>query len=672
MTDSTTMISLPAEVAAWLGDTGSVSPALFKRKSGSVLMVGENKIALMQGIAFSRAINATTGRNRRLDSISTSGSGRTQRIANWEILTPILRRLGCTLDVDARKSIVGGDPRVVTRCIIQLHALIGRSDSASDKRRSTAQAKNTSSRKVATTGSGGNTKKKRINRKQAIPVQTIKKSTRSNRQDVEPVLSAIQPSEIARLVSNPNMVLSSATSVPEFWCIVLCEQLHIRPEQASALLTSDSNYLCKCPLVPKTPSPAGTGRGTDTKGLHGLFVLCVFLLFNQSFLPKIFVSFLIYSSILDLFFFPPWPHKKPPRTDHCYTNGIKGSFVPIVNMCKAVFQHVDVIVALLAQTKQFSRSAKRGDRNKSFSLLAATFNILRFGLVSNNQIVALWCIRTLTQIVSHFEEMTDAAHLHPYAWKWFIVGSATDRTAGRKATTGLQTLMASLNKHSDLKFPLITLMDAVSNNNLAALFCNHLRSVCPTPLEYLNFVTDMLQPLMEERQTMRGALMKEGVVKYWSDIVKTHAEAGVDKDVRQAAMHLMVELWTQLPEAIEGIAELPNFLLGLLKKGARDSNLSVQITSLTSLFMLLDYFANSNVSYAPYVYKTLIFSLIENHQNEVVRDYIMINMGSALETMTQVPVGVMVEPVVKQVALKGYSTSDFPTFLTLSKHPRLR
>ena len=292
-------------------------------------------------------------------------------------------------------------------------------------------------------------------------------------------------------------------------------------------------------------------------------------------------------------------------------------------------------------------------------------------MVSNNQIVALWCIRTLTQIVSHFEEMSDSAHLHAYAWQWFIAGSATDRTAGRKSTTGLDTLMQCLIKHQDLKFPLITLMDAVSNNNLAALFCNHLRGVCPTPLEYLNFVTDMLQPLLEERQTMRSALMTEGIVKYWSDIVKTHAEVGVEKEVRQAAMHLMVELWTQLPEGIESLPELPNFLLGLLKKGARDANLSVQITSLTCLFMLLDFFASSNVSFAPYVYKTLIFSLIENHQNEVIRDFIMINMGTALETMNQVPVGVMVEPVVKQVALKGYSTQDFPTFVTLSKHPRL-
>ena len=77
----------------------------------------------------------------------------------------------------------------------------------------------------------------------------------------------------------------------------------------------------------------------------------------------------------------------------------------------------------------------------------------------------------------------------------------------------------------------------------------------------------MLQPLLEERQTMRKALMGEGIVKYWSDIVKTHADKGVNKEVRQAAMHLMVELWSQLPEGIEGIPELPNLLLGLLKKG---------------------------------------------------------------------------------------------------------
>ena len=280
MTDTNT-ISLPAEVAIWLGDSGAVSPALFKRKSGSVLMVGENKNVLMQGIAFARVINATTGRNRRLDSIASTGSGRTQRIANWEILTPILRRLGCSLDPDARKSIVSGDPRVVTRLVIQLHSLIGRSDSAADKKRASAQAKNTSSRKVTVNnpggsssgrsstkgvvGGGGGGGRASKQKKQKVPVQA--KRTRGGAQlDVEPLLSVVNPSEIAAITANPAMQLASANSVAEFWCIVLCEQLHIRPEQASALLTSDSNYLCE----------SKSGGGENRAGLSDTCVcVCV-------------------------------------------------------------------------------------------------------------------------------------------------------------------------------------------------------------------------------------------------------------------------------------------------------------------------------------------------------------------------------------------------------------
>jgi hypothetical protein len=246
-----TTITIPAEVAQWLGDTGSVNPTLFKRRSGSVLMIGENFTTLMQGISLSRAINATTGRNRRLDSIVTTGSGRTQRIANWEILTPILRRLGCTLDPDARKSIVSGDPRVVTRVVVQLYSLIGRSDSAADKKRTAAKVKNTSSKKVvADTGSAsrkvgkmGRTAKGKSKIGSQISQAQATKS--SKRVDIEPLLTAVNPQEIKGITANPNMLIASANSVPEFWCIVLCEQLHIRPEQAVALLTTDSNYLCK-------------------------------------------------------------------------------------------------------------------------------------------------------------------------------------------------------------------------------------------------------------------------------------------------------------------------------------------------------------------------------------------------------------------------------------------
>lgn len=292
-------------------------------------------------------------------------------------------------------------------------------------------------------------------------------------------------------------------------------------------------------------------------------------------------------------------------------------------------------------------------------------------MVSQNPAVALWAVRTLTQLVSHFEAMEKAPHLHKYTWTWFVAGSATDRTAGKKQYTGIEALMDCLHRHSDLKTPLITLLDAISNKSLAGLFCNHLRTVCPTPLDYLNFVCDMLQPLLSERQSMRESLINDGVVKYWCEIIRTHSEKGVNDEVRQSAMALMVEMWTLFPEAIESDPKMPNALLGLLKKGGRDANMSVQINALTSLFRLLDYFAASGVSYAPYVYKAIIFSLIENHANESVRDFIMVNLASALASMDQVPVGVLIEPLVKQTALKGYSNHDFPTFCVLAKHPRL-
>ena len=39
--------------------------------------------------------------------------------------------------------------------------------------------------------------------------------------------------------------------------------------------------------------------------------------------------------------------------------------------------------------------------------------------------------------------------------------------------------------------------------------------------------------------------------------------------------------------------------------------------------------------------------------------------------MPHVPVGVVIEPVIKQASLHGYNNLDFDFFIALSKHPRL-
>ena len=103
---------------------------------------------------------------------------------------------------------------------------------------------------------------------------------------------------------------------------------------------------------------------------------------------------------------------------------------------------------------------------------------------------------------------------------------------------------------------------------------------------------------------------------------------------------------------------------------ARDPSLTLQIGALTCLFHLLDGFSHSEHSYAPYIYKTLIFALIENHANEVAREFIISNIIFTLEEC-RLPVGVMVPPIVKQASLYGYNNHDFDFFITLAKHPRL-
>ena len=53
--------------------------------------------------------------------------------------------------------------------------------------------------------------------------------------------------------------------------------------------------------------------------------------------------------------------------------------------------------------------------------------------------------------------------------------------------------------------------------------------------------------------------------------------------------------------------------------------------------------------------------------NEGLRDAIMHNMVSFLGTVTNVPVGVLVEPLVKQASLHGYNNIDFDLLIALAK-----
>ncbi len=104
---------------------------------------------------------------------------------------------------------------------------------------------------------------------------------------------------------------------------------------------------------------------------------------------------------------------------------------------------------------------------------------------------------------------------------------------------------------------------------------------------------------------------------------------------RCEALHMLTCLWALFPAAIEGDdtpeSTAENILMVLKRCSRRSSGqgqgqLSTQMFSLTCLFQLLDSLAIAHSAYAPYVYKTLIFTFIETRGHAFVGDFIMHNM----------------------------------------------
>eukprot|EP01049_Picozoa_sp_SAG25_P016287 SAG25_NODE_3668_length_1007_cov_1.151982_2_plen_192_part_00 len=108
-----------------------------------------------------------------------------------------------------------------------------------------------------------------------------------------------------------------------------------------------------------------------------------------------------------------------------------------------------------------------------------------------------------------------------------------------------------------------------------------------------------------------------------------------------------------------------------LKRACRDQAPRIQVLAHAQLFEMLDDFLRRRQPLAPLLYKTLIFSLIEHHETEFVRQFVSNNMMQLMRRHQDLPVGVLVEPLLRQVGLHGYNNLDFDFFVFLARHSRL-
>jgi hypothetical protein len=77
-------------------------------------------------------------------------------------------------------------------------------------------------------------------------------------------------------------------------------------------------------------------------------------------------------------------------------------------------------------------------------------------------------------------------------------------------------------------------------------------------------------------------------------------------------MTLLTEIWISYTDYVDRKPDRVNFIQSIFKKSARDRLRGLRIVAVSLMIRILDKFAEDKNSSAPALYKSLIFSLIEN------------------------------------------------------------
>ena len=171
------------------------------------------------------------------------------------------------------------------------------------------------------------------------------------------------------------------------------------------------------------------------------------------------------------------------------------------------------------------------------------------------------------------------------------------------------------------------------------------------PKPYIDALNVLMPALLARGPSPRNALATEdtpGMV-----FLEALRCAEGPTDLREASLTLLTTLWSAFPDEIEVKGEDCRQAVSVLKRGARDVERATQIHALACLFQLLHAFINAANAFSPVVYKTIVFMLIEHMRNDVVRDFITAELKVALDTHSNIPVGILVDPVVKQTSPGG-------------------
>ena len=124
------------------------------------------------------------------------------------------------------------------------------------------------------------------------------------------------------------------------------------------------------------------------------------------------------------------------------------------------------------------------------------------------------------------------------------------------------------------------------------------------------------------------------------------------------------------------MGDVGNEIVKMLHSFCKLANLPMKISILSMMFELLRNFAAQKNKFAPVLYKSLTYILIENHNDDVVRMHILQDFKSLFSSSGTIPIGIVLEPFVKQFMVSDgesfqHEVFDFDLFECAATHPKL-
>ena len=336
---------------------------------------------------------------------------------------------------------------------------------------------------------------------------------------------------------------------------------------------------------------------------------------------------------------------------HILTKGLTNkNFEPVIFFYQSILGNIDYFMKLL----EINSIAYPNQISKNIELSLSTF---KPGLLSKNMEVVFICSRLLSKIALECIEN----NLISAAWDWFISPNG-----------GLEGCLLCFKKHNDASEVVVTLMNNFGRFHIYELFTVYLKQFLQSDGAYFTFVSDIL-PTFSKLSNFCDEFEKNNLKKFFLDyILEVSRSPNLNERIKSALF--LAEILINF--SIYFTSEEENYrILSIFKSLYKDNNHLVQFTSICQLFRVLLVFSSERNTFVPIIYKTLIFCFIEYHHDLSIRELMLSNFSYLFKVVLSIPVGIMVEPYVKQIQYNlgktyYFNLNDISFLTTVARHPR--